>query len=601
VSSRPAASRRTLRKRLRLRCLCGIRTRPEAYCKDRLKACTEFPRAEHPRTHDLSTCTAVPVLRYGVHFYSSPLSIPNYWDHHRESSLMAENLAHPYNLRKSLLCTGNISNDCWLIRCDVGQVMTIDDPSDDDLLAIFDFYVVRYQDRDPITFGDDDTKSEAESWQSLVHVCRRWRGIVFGSPRRLNLHLVYIPEGFARKPLDVWPALPLHIRGLVLERTVDNIIAELEHSDRICHITLFCHSTSLYEKLWAAMQVPFPELITLNLTLKDGSSASALPDSFLGGSAPRLRCLKLYSILFPGLPNLLLSTTHLVFLSLCNIPHSGYIPPETMITSLSTLTSLETLELQFKSPQSSPEQETRHSLLPTRSIFPALSTVWFKGANEYLEELVARIVAPQLRRLEAIFFNDIDLDTPELIRIVSHSSTLKAPFEARLLFDNHAASVELRPPQASNAEYFKVEILCREPVGQLSSLAQICTTFLPLISTAENLFICDSVFSVLYWIGDIEYIEWLELLLPFTAVKNLYISEQITPLIAPALQEITEGGAAEVLSTLQNLYLEQFELSESVLEGLERFISARQFTDHPVAISVWDRDSMRDRWGEFPL
>ena len=36
-------------------------------------------------------------------------------------------------------------NDCWLIRRDVG-VLTIDDLPDDDLLAIFDFYVVPYQD-----------------------------------------------------------------------------------------------------------------------------------------------------------------------------------------------------------------------------------------------------------------------------------------------------------------------------------------------------------------------------------------------------------------------------------------------------------------------
>jgi hypothetical protein len=136
-----------------------------------------------------------------------------------------------------------------------------------------------------------------------------------------------------------------------------------------------------------------------------------------------------------------------------------------------------------------------------------------------------------------------------------------------------------------------VEILCREPVWQLSSLAQICTTSLHLLSTTENLLIYEPRYRQLDWKDGIEAIEWLELLLPFKAVKNLYLSKQFAPRIAPALREITEGGpgATEVLSTLQNLYLEGFEPSNPVEEGIERFISARQLTNHPVAISVWDR------------
>src|SRR6202789_321886 len=85
-------------------------------------------------------------------------------------------------------------NDCWLILCDVGQVLTINDLPDDDLLAIFDFYVVGHPDLCLRGFSDDNTKRKIESWQSLVHVCRRWRCVVFGSPRRMNLQLYYIPS-----------------------------------------------------------------------------------------------------------------------------------------------------------------------------------------------------------------------------------------------------------------------------------------------------------------------------------------------------------------------------------------------------------------------
>ena len=158
---------------------------------------------------------------------------------------------------------------------------------------------------------------------------------------------------------------------------------------------------------------------------------------------------------FPGLPKLLLSTAHLVNLFLLNVPHSGYFSPEAMATCLSMLTSLELLYFMFESPQSCPDQETRHSPPPTRSVLPALTTFWFKGVNEYLEELVARIDTPRLCQLMTACFNDIDFDTPELIRLVSCSSTLKAPDGAHVLFSTQGASVKLQP-QASDVGEFQV-------------------------------------------------------------------------------------------------------------------------------------------------
>ena len=72
---------------------------------------------------------------------------------------------------------------------------------DEVLLAIFDSWV------------DEDAfrKKDVEAWQMLVHVCRRWRSVVFGSPRRLNLRLVCGAKTPARDTLDVWPPLPLII------------------------------------------------------------------------------------------------------------------------------------------------------------------------------------------------------------------------------------------------------------------------------------------------------------------------------------------------------------------------------------------------------
>jgi hypothetical protein len=340
--------------------------------------------------------------------------------------------------------------------------------------------------------GDQDTIRKIESWQSLVHVCRRWRCLVFGSPRQLNLQLYCLPGRSARKSLDVWPALPLLIKGRVTETSVDNVIAELEHSDRICQINLHCGTTSQIENLWTAMQVPFPELAGLFLSYRDLSYRPVLPDSLLGGSAPRLQFLSLYSIPFPGLPNLLLSATHLNNLHLYDIPHSGYISPEAMVTCLSLLTSLEQLSLEFNSPQSCPDQETRRPPLPIRSILPALTLFSFKGVNEYLEDLVSWIDSPRLDLLEIMFFNDLDFNTPELNQFISRTPALGEYDEVCLIFHSCKALVRLRQFQPERSD--EVKILCQVSDWQLSSLAQICTFSLHLFLLCFSLKLAESKF-----------------------------------------------------------------------------------------------------------
>ncbi len=256
------------------------------------------------------------------------------------------------------------------------------------------------------------------------------------------------------------------------------------------------------------MLVPFPELAVLRLSLGNSAYQPVLPDSFLGGSAPRLRYLVLASIPFPGLPKLLLSTTHLVHLRLFDITFPGYISPEPMVASLSMLTSPETLHLGFKYRESSPDEEIQYPFPPTHSVLPVLKRFWFQGVNEYLEELVARIDAPRLCQLSATFFNDsIEFDTPELVQFISRSPSFKAPYEAHVVFDIHRPWVKLQS-QASDFEYSEVQVSCIE----LLSLARICTSFLPLLSTAENLLIYELKYSQLkVGIKNIECLELLQL------------------------------------------------------------------------------------------
>jgi hypothetical protein len=152
--------------------------------------------------------------------------------------------------------------------------MTPNDVPDDVLLAIFDFYL----------FRKSLHRREVEAWQVLVHVCGRWRCVVFGSPRRLNLQLVCTSGTPVRERLDIWPALPLTVEGTISSTSMENIIniVALKHRDRVCRIDLRGLTRGLeWDQVLAAMQVPFPALTDLLLHGDEDKAAPVIPDTFL--------------------------------------------------------------------------------------------------------------------------------------------------------------------------------------------------------------------------------------------------------------------------------------------------------------------------------
>ena len=451
------------------------------------------------------------------------------------------------------------------------QLVSINVLPDDVLLDIFGFYVA------------ETWRSE---WQTLVHVCRRWRSIVFGSPRSLELLLVCSDKTPARATLNVWPPLPLHIDCQAIGESAD-IVAVLERSDRVCFINLKTFGLEVS----AAMQVPFPKLTYLRLS-SNGETVSALPDSFLGGSAPRLTGLVLAGIPFPGLPKLLLSATQLVTLCLHNIPHSGYIPPEAIVTALSTLTRLKMLELFFESPQSRPDPAHQHPPPPRHSVLPNLDLFQFKGDSEYLDVVMAHIDAPRLYILYTILFNDIVFDTPQLTQFISRTPIMRALEKAHVTFDGDATAVELSSLGHGQYKGLEVKIPCRELEWQVSSMEQICASCLPPLPTLD-LHIDGNPHYRQHWQGNVDNAMWLQLLQPFTSVKNLYLSEEIAGRIVPALQELVGDRATEVLPTLENIFLEEGQRSGPVQEGIQQIVAVRQATNHPIAVSYQEKLQFR--------
>ena len=447
---------------------------------------------------------------------------------------------------------------------------TIDVLPDDVLLKLFAFYV-------------DETRW-MDGWHLLVHVCRKWRNIVLGSPLQLGLQLVQTEKRPIGKTLNVWPPLPIVIKGDYYAKSgQDNLMGTLEHNDRVCEIKLWFVSGSLWERVSAVMQVPFPTLTHIDIWFT-ADPPSVISDSFLGGSAPRLRKLALKGASFLGLPKLLSSTNNLVELTLRNIPHSGYISPEAMVSCLSTLTSLKELDLSFQSPRSRPDKESQRPPLLTRTLLPALTDLGFDGVSDYLDDFVARIDAPLLKSMTMEVFHQVTFDIPQLAQFISRIPYFRARDEARFLFSDDKVSITLPGPFDQGID---LEVRCKQLELQLAFATQACSLFFPqaLITTVESLYIW-------YWPDgqpdNIESSKWLELLRLFTTVKSLYVSSGLVPCIVTTLQEIAGEGATEVLPLLQRLFVEGVHPSGTYQKAFEPFIAARQLSGHAIAISPWD-------------
>jgi hypothetical protein len=121
-------------------------------------------------------------------------------------------------------------------------------------------------------------------------------------------------------------------------------------------------------------------------------------DLFLGGFAPRLRSLKLDSMLSPGLWKLVLSSARdLVELSLLEVLPCEDTSPKTMVTALSALTRLETFSLAFDIDDDVNKCSTKRKPTSlTRSVLPSLKFCLFQGIYDYLEDFVAMIDTPRL-------------------------------------------------------------------------------------------------------------------------------------------------------------------------------------------------------------
>ncbi|KAH9172847.1 hypothetical protein EDB89DRAFT_1905745 [Lactarius sanguifluus] len=463
---------------------------------------------------------------------------------------------------------------------------TINMLPDNVLLEIFDLCQEEY--------NVLDAMDHVWGWHFFVHVCRRWRQIIFESPHRLNLRIFCTYGTPVRKNLDIWPALPIVMNYVnhddwtgVLPNDEDNVVAALEHPDRVSHFRLSATGSQL-DKMAAVMQEPFPVLQGLYIH-SDDRNALVLPAKFLGGSAPLLQYIELYGIPFPALPTLLLSASDLVWLHLFNIPPTGYFAPKAMVACLAVLLRLESIAIQF---QSATPRSDRISLPPaTRTVLPALTFLRFMGASEYLEDLVAQIDSPQLDRIRIYYLNQlVDFQVGQLSEFVDRSVGPKLTkfrhakvtlFSAYVSFEIDRPSHEIRPTYDHPV---RTAILCQGIDWQVSHIAQVLSHVSITLSNVVHLKLA-VVDTYSGQLEDTDDVDWPHLLHLFTTVQTLHVSQKIASRVALALEDIIGEMAAEVLPTLDLIYLMGLPAS-----SVENFVTARRLSGRPLTVVDTERE-----------
>jgi hypothetical protein len=394
-------------------------------------------------------------------------------------------------------------------------------------------------------------------WQRLVHVCQRWRQIIYASPRYLDL-LLYFSEGTPVKGLSCWPPFPIAMSYCHPKyEDEDDAITLLKHSDRVHFISLSLYSLQL-GKVVAAMQEPFPLLTHLKLSA--GIDVPVLPaGGFLVGSAPCLRLLELDGIPFPELPMHLLSFRDLVSLHL-GIPSNGYISPEAMVAGLAVLSKLQTLRIQiWTCGRPFPEQRTRHPDPLMRVVLPALTSFLFESEHPYVEDFLAQIDTPRLNSISITYCNMNGLSVPQLSEFLNRSDLKLTRFgDAKIYFDHSRLISFCFHHGVDPDEYtFAIRVVSEEGMDNLVwDMAQVLDQISARLSDVDRLEINAGPDWQLAGNQNMDNTHWVKLLLPFTAVETLRVSEEFAESVADAFQEMTVSMATQVLPALGSLYLE---------------------------------------------
>jgi hypothetical protein len=206
----------------------------------------------------------------------------------------------------------------------------------------------------------------------------------------------------------------------------------------------------------------------------------------------------------------------------------------------------------------------------------------FGGISEHLEDFTARIDAPLLDQLRIAFSIGFISGTPQLQHFVGRAESLRPLNHAQVTFTNFTHTITLGSPAR-----FVLDVKWNLSHQILSSVTQICNDHFSYLSHVDKLNVHtfpEGPGAKLGGKNGIDSSQWLELLRPFSGVRSLYVCDELEPLVAAALRELTGERTMEVLPALENILLDELGPSGSAQDDMKPFLAARQLCGRPIVV-----------------
>ena len=464
---------------------------------------------------------------------------------------------------------------------------TVQTLPDDVLLKIFSYHRLA------------SLRSGPWKWYRLAQVCRRWRFIVYTHPRLLDLPIILTNTSPIWETPDFLPAdIPVIMwyRSPLSDKDVHNIFDTLKNPGRICEIDIDM-TRFLLEKCASLLEESFPALEYLRLRSQGTVSWAsrgelAIPDNFLGNSAPRLRVVRLQNTIFPTLPRLLSTSQNLASLQLEHIPGEGIFTAQELAVGLSSTPQLKVLEIGIHG-------DVRPRLIwiapRDRVVLPSLLEFRYMGQLSYLDDFASRIDTPIIEKIGATLVNNCWVfKTYGLCRLFAASKELRSSCrrtthirfcEESVAFTHHFTR------STSSPGSFQVRFVDRGwSLDYVALVSQICLKFQSIGIMHKLTWVEIRGFPRFRRVLDAN--SWLTLLRTLSGVERLDVIGTVVSNVMFTLAEVSGEETRKILPALRDLhvpavsYNPRYEESAGIrmFADIKRFAAARELCGLPISV-----------------
>jgi hypothetical protein len=444
----------------------------------------------------------------------------------------------------------------------------------DSLLQIFSHYRLE----------NEDNWNLRQTWRNLVHVCRRWRNLIYDSSSHLDVCLLLMNDSPSIDTLGHLPPLPLVIdfsdrTETISQKDEDNIHLGLQQHGLVRRVVLEAQSSSL--RMWLElMKKHFPRLRDLSLfstTIEEMNLT--LPETL---QVPDLRRLSLHGVGLPKGLSLLSSVTALSTLSLTQIRGSCCFSPRSLVTQLQDLPHLEELSIGFAISTPLPSSEGELLPVPIAPVtLPTLRRLTFRGEDVYLDNLVAQVNTPLLERLSLTFVFDTTFTLVNLTEFIHRTKGFGCPI-SRVVFKKDGVSIDAGHSEKRDVGRLSLHVNCEPLDWQIDSASQVCIALGKVIFDVEDLTLdLDVDGTPSDWKNPLDNSVWHELLLPFIGAKKLHIGSSLTLELSQALESVAGWLVSELLPELQELEV-QLENDDQTKTAFSAFVETRESVGRPI-------------------